>query len=243
MRILIISDIHSNVAALEAVLEATEEAEYGRVWCLGDIVGYGPDPNECVTQVRDLEALCIAGNHDWAALERIPLEDFNIDAQRATLWTRDQLTAKSISYLQGPPETRVEGAFTLAHGSPRHPIWEYIHLPSVAGANFAYFSTPYCLVGHSHIPVIFRELDDHQAEMFFPPLDVPLTLDERRLIINPGSVGQPRDGDPRASYLLLDEEAGTVQFQRVEYPINHTQTRMMAAGLPPRLAARLAFGW
>jgi len=243
MRILIISDIHSNLAALEAVLAAAKEQEYGRVWCLGDIVGYGPDPNECITEVRNMEALCIAGNHDWAALDRIPLEDFNSDAQKATLWTRDQLTPDSISYLERAPEMRVEGSFTLAHGSPRHPIWEYVQLPSVAAANFAYFSTPYCLVGHSHIPVIFRHLDEYQAEIFFPPLDVPLALDQRRLIINPGSVGQPRDGDPRASYLLLDEEAHTLQFHRVEYPITHTQTRMMEAGLPPRLAARLAFGW
>ncbi len=243
MRILIISDIHGNLAALEAVLEAANEQGYDRVWCLGDVVGYGPDPNDCVTEVRNLEALGIAGNHDWAALGKIPLEDFNRDAQRASLWTRDQLTPESVSYLEKQPEIRVEGNFTLAHGSPRHPIWEYIHLPSVAAANFAYFETPYCLVGHSHIPVIFRALDEHRADMIFPSLDVPLVLDERRLIINPGSVGQPRDGDPRASYLLLDEEAGTIQFYRVEYLIGRTQTRMMEAGLPPRLAARLAFGW
>jgi len=243
MRILIISDIHANLAALERVLEVASEEGYDRVWCLGDIVGYGPDPNECVAEMRDLEALCIAGNHDWAALDKIPLEDFNFDARKATLWTQDHLTPESISFLEKQPQVRVEGDFTLAHGSPRHPIWEYIHLPSVAAANFAYFETPYCLVGHSHIPVIFRALDEYKADMLFPPLDVPLALGRERLIINPGSVGQPRDGDPRASYVLLDEEAGTLQFHRVEYPIGRTQRRMMDAGLPPRLAARLAFGW
>lgn len=243
MRILIISDIHGNLAALEAVLEAVNAQGYDRVWCLGDTVGYGPHPNECVTEVQNMEALCIAGNHDWAALDKISLEDFNRDAQKATLWTRDQLTPESVSYLEKQPEVRVEGNFTLAHGSPRHPIWEYIQLPSVAAANFAYFETPYCLVGHSHVPVIFRALDEHRSDMFFPPLDVPLILGEERLIINPGSVGQPRDGDPRASYMLWDEEAGTLQFHRVEYPIGRTQKRMMEAGLPPRLAARLAFGW
>ena len=243
MRILIFSDIHSNLAALEAVLEAVNKQGYDRVWCLGDVVGYGPDPNDCVTEVRNLEALCIAGNHDWAALGKIPLEDFNHDAQRASRWTRDRLTPESVSYLEKQPQMWVEGNFTLAHGSPRHPIWEYIQLPSVAAANFAYFETPYCLVGHSHVPVIFRALDEQQVEMFFPPLDVPLALGEERLIINPGSVGQPRDGDPRASYVLWDEEAGTLQFHRVEYPIDRTQTRMMEADLPPRLAARLAFGW
>jgi predicted phosphodiesterase len=243
MHILIISDIHSNLAALAAVLEAADEQGYDRVWCLGDVVGYGPTPNDCVTEVRNLEALCIAGNHDWAALGRIPLEDFNRDAQKASLWTQDQLTPESISYLEGQPQMRVEGSFTLAHGSPRHPIWEYIQLPSVAAANFVHFDTPYCLVGHTHVPVVFRALDERKAEMFFPPLDVPLALGEERLIINPGSVGQPRDGDSRASYALLDGESGTIRFHRVEYPIGHTQTQMMEAGLPPRLAARLAFGW
>jgi predicted phosphodiesterase len=135
VRVLILSDIHSNLAALEAVLEAADEQGYDRAWCLGDIVGYGPAPNECVTKVRNLEALAIAGNHDWGALGRIPLEDFNPDAQAASLWTRDQLAPENVSYLEAQPETRVEGDFTLAHGSPRFPIWEYIQLPSIATAN------------------------------------------------------------------------------------------------------------
>jgi len=243
MHILIISDIHSNLAALEAVLKAANEEGYDRVWCLGDVVGYGPAPNDCVTEVQSLEALCIAGNHDWAALDRIPLEDFNRDAQEASRWTRDQLTLQSVSYLEGQPKLRVEGDFTLAHGSPRYPIWEYIQLPSIAAANFAHFDTSYCLVGHTHVPAVFRALDDRKAEMFFPPLDVPLALGEGRLIINPGSVGQPRDGDSRASYAVLDGEADAIRFHRVEYPIGRTQTRMKEAGLPKRLADRLAFGW
>jgi predicted phosphodiesterase len=243
MHILIVSDIHSNLAALAAVLEAANAQGYDRVWCLGDVVGYGPVPNDCVAQVQDMEAICIAGNHDWAALGKIPLEDFNRDAQKASLWTREQLTGESIVYLEDQPQVRVEGDFTLAHGSPRHPIWEYVQLPSVAGANFAYFDTPYCLVGHTHVPVVFRALDEHRAEMFFPSLDVPLKLGAERLIINPGSVGQPRDGDSRASYAVLDDETGTIQFHRVEYAIGRTQSQIMEAGLPPRLAARLAFGW
>ena len=243
MRILIISDIHSNSAALRVVLEAAGEQGYDRVWCLGDVVGYGPAPNDCITEVRDLEALCIAGNHDWGALGKIPLEDFNRDAQAASLWTRDQLTPESMSYLEEQPKIQVEGDFTLAHGSPRFPIWEYVQLPSIAAANFAHFETLYCLVGHTHVPVVFRALDARSVEMFFPQLDSPLTLGEERLIVNPGSVGQPRDGDSRASYALLDCRANTIQFQRVEYPIGYTQARMQDAGLPPRLAARLTFGW
>ncbi|MEA3345817.1 MAG: metallophosphoesterase family protein [Chloroflexota bacterium] len=243
MRILIISDIHGNMAALEVVLRTADEQGYDRVWCLGDVVGYGPNPNECVAKVRDMEALCIAGNHDWAALGKVPLEDFNLDAQRATLWTREQLTPESVSYLEERPQVQVKEDFTLVHGSPRHPIWEYIHVPSVAAANFAHFDTPYCLVGHSHVQVIFRHLDARQADMSPPSLDAPLALSEERLIINPGSVGQPRDGDPRASFAILDQEAGSIRFYRVEYPIGRTQARMMEADLPSRLAARLAFGW
>ena len=243
MHILVISDIHGNLAALEAVLEAATERGFDRVWCLGDVVGYGAAPNDCVEEVRNLEALCIAGNHDWAALDKISLEDFNRDAMRASLWTRDQLRPESVSYLEGQPEMRVQDDFTLAHGSPRYPIWEYIQVPSVAAANFAHFDTPYCLVGHTHVPVVFRALDELRVEMVFPSLDAFLSLGEERLIINPGSVGQPRDGDSRASYALLDQETGAIQFHRVEYPVRCTQTRIMEAGLPKRLADRLAFGW
>ena len=243
MRILIFSDIHSNLAALETVLKAASEQGYDRVWCLGDIVGYGPAPNECVAQVRNLEALSVAGNHDWGALGKIPLEDFNPDAQAAALWTRDQLTPENVAYLDGQAKMRVEGNITLAHGSPRFPIWEYIQLPSIATANFAHFDTAYCLVGHTHVPAVFRALNNRGVEMFLPQSDAPVPLGEERLIVNPGSVGQPRDGDSRASYALLDSEAGTIQFHRVEYPIDLTQAQMKEAGLPPRLAARLAFGW
>jgi predicted phosphodiesterase len=243
VRVLILSDIHSNLAALEAVLEAAAVQGYDRAWCLGDIVGYGPAPNECVTKVRNLEALAIAGNHDWGALGRIPLEDFNPDAQAASLWTRDQLAPENVSYLEAQPETRVEGDFTLAHGSPRFPIWEYIQLPSIATANLDHFDTRYCLVGHTHVPVVFRALDGLGVEMFLPQADASVTIDEGRLIVNPGSVGQPRDGDSRASYAVLNSEARTIEFHRVEYPIACTQAQMKDAGLPSRLAARLAFGW
>jgi predicted phosphodiesterase len=243
MRILIISDIHSNLAALEAVLEAANEQGFDKVWCLGDIVGYGPAPNECTSEVQDLKALSIAGNHDWGALGKIPLEDFNPDAMAASLWTRANLTPENMCYLERQPEMRFQGEFTLAHGSPRFPIWEYIQLPSVATANFAHFNTPYCLVGHTHVPVVFRATDRLRVEMFFPQLDTPLSLGKERLIVNPGSVGQPRDGDSRASYAMLHEEARMIEFHRVVYPIGDTQARMKDAGLPRRLAERLVFGW
>jgi predicted phosphodiesterase len=243
MRTLIISDIHSNLVALEAVLEAAGEQGFDKVWCLGDIVGYGPAPNECTAEVRDLRALSIAGNHDWGALGKIPLEDFNPDAMAASLWTRENLTQENMCYLAGQPELRLEGEFTLVHGSPRFPIWEYIQLPSIATANFAHFDTPYCLVGHTHVPVVFRATDRLRVEMFFAQLDVPLDLGEERLIVNPGSVGQPRDGDSRASYAILDEESRVIEFHRVAYFIADTQAKMKEAGLPQRLADRLVFGW
>jgi predicted phosphodiesterase len=243
MRILILSDIHSNLPALETVLQSARKQGYDRVWCLGDIVGYGPDPNECVAQVERLGAVSIAGNHDWGALGRISLDDFNPDAQRASLWTRDELTPEMVAYLDECPELWVEGDFTLAHGSPRHPIWEYIQLPSVAAANFHHFDTPYCLVGHTHVPVVYTALEGHGADIAFPSLESPLALTRDRMIINPGSVGQPRDGDPRASYAILDQAKATIEFYRVDYPIDRVQAKIMGRGLPRRLAARLALGW
>jgi diadenosine tetraphosphatase ApaH/serine/threonine PP2A family protein phosphatase len=242
MRYALISDIHANLAALMAVLDHLDVKTVDEVWCLGDVVGYGPDPNECLERLRELPHRCLAGNHDWAVLGKLDLEDFNPDARRACLWTREQLTPTSRAYLESLEERIVEGDFTLAHGSPRHPIWEYIIYPSNAQVNFAHFDTPYCFVGHSHVPIIFR---DRGSEIDIRPIElgVPMPLGEERLIINPGSVGQPRDGDPRASYVLLDAEARTIEYRRVPYPIEETQRKMVQVGLPPRLIIRLSYGW
>ena len=243
MRILVLSDIHANLAAFDAVL--AHAGSFDRVWCLGDIVGYGPDPNECVERVRELRRYqCLAGNHDWAALGKLDLSDFNTDARLAALWTRQQLTPDNRAFLEarleqiGPLEER----YTLVHGSPRYPIWEYILDEAIAAENFPYFSTQVCLVGHTHVPVIYAETPAG-VRALRPPLDKPHPLGDQRLIINPGSVGQPRDGDPRASYLLLDMDAGTVTYRRVDYPIEATQEKMAAVGLPPRIIARLEYGW
>jgi len=240
MKTLVISDIHANLSALDAVLN--DAGEFDAVWCLGDVVGYGPDPNECIERLQELPHRCLAGNHDWAVLGRLALEDFNADAQRACLWTREQLTPASLRYLESLEERIVEGDFTLVHGSPRHPIWEYIIYLSNARANFAHFDTPYCFIGHTHVPVIFR---DRGSEVDIRPIElgVPLALGQERLIINPGSVGQPRDGDFRASYVILDVEAGTIEYRRVPYPVEETQRKMAQAGLPPRLIIRLSYGW
>ncbi len=244
MRCLVLSDIHSNLEAFEAVLDDAGPVDW--VWCLGDVVGYGPDPNDCVNLLKSLPHLCIAGNHDWATLGKLDLRDFNPDAREANLWNRKQLTPANLAYLDALPETRVEGQFTLIHGSPRHPIWEYIIYASTAQVNFEYFDTPYCFVGHTHTPAIFclqNEGGAKTCEPIPPPVGELISLGPERLILNPGSVGQPRDGDPRASYLLLDTEALTIEYRRVEYPFEKTQAKMLEHDMPLRLVLRLGYGW
>ncbi len=244
MRYLIISDIHANFTAFEAVLDSA--GDFDKIWCLGDLVGYGPDPNECINQLREFDHICVAGNHDWAVLGRLDLEDFNPDAQQASRWTQSQLTPENRAYLEGLPTALIEEGFTLAHGSPRQPVWEYVLYPSVARTNFEHFGTQFCFIGHTHIPIIFQLVPQEfgkYCHMVQPPLNGPLPLGEYRLIINSGSVGQPRDGDPRASYALLDIEHLTIEYRRVSYAIKETQQRMAEADLPARLISRLSYGW
>ena len=243
MRYLVISDIHANLAALEAVLEDADD--FDELWCLGDLVGYGPKPNECIERVRSFAHTSLAGNHDWAALGKLDLSSFNAVARAANEWTQRQLTSSSRTYLGGLSPSLQQRDFALAHASPREPVWEYIMDTSTAYQNFEYFSTPFCLVGHTHVPVLF-ELDEQnqRCETMIPPLPKPVDLGPRRAIINPGSVGQPRDGDPRASYAILDGEGDemTWTFHRVSYPIEVTQEQMRASGLPRRLIDRLEIG-
>ncbi len=244
MRCLLLSDIHSNLEAFEAVL--ADAGPVDETWCLGDVVGYGPDPNACVEKLRSLPHLCIAGNHDWATLGKLDLREFNLDAREANLWNRKQLTPDNLAYLEALPEVLVREPFTLVHGSPRRPIWEYIVYTATAQANFYYFDTPFCLVGHTHTPVIFRLTDKKGREgcdTLPLPVNGPLSLGPERLIINPGSVGQPRDGNPQASYAILDTETLVLEFRRVPYPVEKTQAKMIEYDLPLRLAVRLGYGW
>ncbi len=241
MRILVISDIHANLPALETVL-ADARGKWDHLWCLGDIVGYGPNPNECVALLQEHDPVSLTGNHDWAALGKLDISDFNTEAQIAVRWTQAELTAGSITYLDAQPPKRVEGRFTLAHGSPRHPVWEYILDDDTAAENFDYFSTQYCLVGHTHVPMLYLATDDDLLG-YSPTYRETLYLDHGRVIINPGSVGQPRDSDPRAAYALLDTDALSWEFHRVDYPIHQTQEMMRKHGLPTPLVMRLEFGW
>jgi diadenosine tetraphosphatase ApaH/serine/threonine PP2A family protein phosphatase len=242
MRVLIISDVHANLTALEAVLEDAGPSD--AVWCLGDLVGYGPDPNECVDRVRSLPDLtCLIGNHDQAALGMIPLFRFNEDARFIAVWTSQVLTAENVDFLGSLPTHSVVDSFTLAHGSPRQPVWEYILDLRSADYNFEAFKTDYCLVGHSHLPLVFHRPHEN-GRVHLLPVPVghafPLTP---RMILNPGSVGQPRDNDPRAAYALADLDAGTWEPRRVAYDVTGVQLRILEAGLPERQAIRLTTGW
>jgi predicted phosphodiesterase len=267
MRVLVISDIHANQAALESVLAAAA-GQYDTIWCLGDVVGYGPRPNECIELVRERAAICVMGNHDWAVLGRpgINVDDFNPQARQAVMWTREQLTDENRRYLDQLPDAPVQppatqGQVLLTHASPREPVWEYILTPTVAMENFAVFREPLCLVGHTHKPAIYRwqGLDptpdatpdtgyERMATVDFlqPRTECAINLatsDMLRLIVNPGSVGQPRDNDARAAYAILDLDAMTWIYTRIPYPIELTQNQMRAAKLPKRLIDRLSFGW
>ena len=243
MSVLVISDIHANLTAFETVMEdAKGQWEY--VWCLGDVVGYGPDPNECVELLRALPHLCLAGNHDWAALGRLDIRTFNPDARKAVNWTKDTLTPENTAYLEDLPTTFVIGQYTLAHGSPREPVWEYILEPLIASLNFPHFETPYCLVGHTHQPIIYEQINDAgETEAVLPAYRQQRTLNGHRQIINPGSVGQPRDQNPQAAYALLDEETNVWEARRVPYDVAAVQKRMRDVDMPERLVARLEHGW
>jgi diadenosine tetraphosphatase ApaH/serine/threonine PP2A family protein phosphatase len=238
---LIISDIHANLGALEAVLADTPS--FDEIWCLGDLVGYGPNPNECVERLQDFPHISLAGNHDWAAMGRLDLSNFNVDARVANTWTQSVLKPAVREYLDELPTHMEISGFYMAHGSPREPVWEYLLDAKPAYANFAYFSAPVCMVGHTHIPLVFK-LDEQQqrCDTMISPFPNPLKLNSGRMIVNPGSVGQPRDGDPRASYALLDADSLTWEFHRVAYPVEITQERMRARGLPARLIDRLGIG-
>ena len=242
MRIAILADIHANLPAFEAVLRHAEDGgRLDALWCLGDTVGYGPHPNECIALLRRYEQRVVAGNHDLAACGRMETEEFNEAAAEAARWTDGQLTDGSRSYLQELEMVVIEGDFTLVHGSLRWPEWEYLLSGEQAQAHFELQSTPNGLVGHSHLPFVCRE----EAG---PPRLTPfgdgeaVDLGAERLILNPGGVGQPRDGDPRAGYALYDSDAASVSFHRVEYDIVATQQAMEAAGLPRSLSERLSYG-
>ena len=242
MKTLVISDIHANLTALEAVL--ADAGKVDSVWCLGDLVGYGPDPNECVERVASLPDLaCVMGNHDAAALRQIEVDSFNPEARAAILWTQQKLTAKNVAFLESLPEMQTFELFTLVHGSPRQPVWEYLLDTRTATLNFDYFEPPYCLVGHTHLPMMYYLSEDLLSARLIISEDTPQLALSPRAILNPGSVGQPRDRDPRAAYAMLDIAEKTWEWRRVVYDIPAVQERMRVAKLPERHILRLEAGW
>ena len=373
MRYAIFTDIHANLEALEAVLaeidELASEEPIDQIWFLGDLVGYGPNPNECIDTLRERTDVIIAGNHDWAAVGKLDLEDFSAAARVSAEWTAEQLTEEHREFLRNLPERLEMGDCTLVHGSPYGPLWEYLTSEVLAERSFQYFTSRFCVVGHTHVPVIFqqpdsvaneptRQLDDPSAEaeentrveeetgemaavlltsqkasadeavgegtgaqrgypttealdealeaittddddegnlsesdekefvayeiadkttseneilnaedrlndeieellellglsqslvkvtndMIGPPEGLWETPEGYRAIINPGGVGQPRDGDPRAAFMIYDSESGTFDFHRIDYAYEKTQEKIITAGLPQYLAVRLAYG-
>ena len=242
MRALIVGDIHSNLEAFQSVIEdAQERGGFDQIWSLGDLVGYGPSPSECIQLLRRYDSVSVAGNHDLASVGKLSLEAFNNYAAAANRWTSTVLSEEESEYLRGLPlKVEVED-FTIVHGSPRDPVWEYVVSPGAAAASFMHFKTTWCLVGHSHISFVCRPEEDTASFVEFP-LDAPYALDTERLIINPGGVGQPRDGDPRASYAVYDSDQKAVFHHRAEYDVASTQEKMMERGLPRYLIERLPRG-
>lgn len=239
MRIAVLSDIHSNLPALDAVLAHLGTVD--AVWHLGDVVGYGPEPDAVVERLRSIGASGVRGNHDAAALGGREIDYFNPEAKAAMEWTRERIGPATRAWLTALPERDERGEVTLVHGSPRDPIWEYVTSMEIAKAGIAALSTPHGLHGHTHVPIAFLAGRD-RLDVVMPSDGDRVEFDERRALFNPGSVGQPRDGDPRASYLVFDPEAGAASWHRVAYDVEPVIAAMRAVGLPRRLGERLRHG-
>jgi diadenosine tetraphosphatase ApaH/serine/threonine PP2A family protein phosphatase len=241
VRIAVVSDIHANWHAFEAVLADVDEAGVDEVWCLGDLVGYGPQPNPCVEAAHARSAVCLIGNHDLAAIGRVGLDDFSHDAAVSARWTQGELADGPRAYLESLEPTDERPDAQLFHGSPRDPIWEYILDEPAVRAALDQTTSKFVLVGHSHIPIALQLCDGKLAGGLARG-GSDLEVAEGRWLLNPGSVGQPRDGDPRAAWLLIDFDAHRASFRRVVYPVEETQAEIRARNLPDELAARLAHG-
>ena len=220
---------------------ANISSTYDEVWVAGDTVGYGPNPNECIDILREQSAIVVAGNHDLAAISNIDVHEFNSYAATAIEWTREVLTPESSKYLAGLSTTVTYQDFTIVHGSPRDPVWEYLMEFEAVEANLDHFDTAHCIAGHSHLPLVFTAVEGIKMKVSLP-MNADVVVLEGRAFVNPGSVGQPRDGNSMASYAIVDTEMDSVMFHRVEYDIEETQKRMKEYGLPQVLIDRLARG-
>jgi len=241
MRVAVLTDIHSNLPALEAVLESIERAAPDQRWCLGDVVGYGAQPDECAALAKERCDICLVGNHDLAVTGEIDTDVFSASAAAAVEWTRGTASEQTMEFLKGlKPEAGAEDV-GLYHASPRDPVWEYVLAIDQAIECMAEQAGRVSLIGHSHVALYFSEsdgagngaqaADGHELE-----------LGEGRWLLNPGSVGQPRDGDPRAAWLELDTEAWKATYHRVPYDIDSAADAIREVGLPDLLAERLSIG-
>jgi predicted phosphodiesterase len=242
-RCLLLADVHANLQALEAVLDdAGRTGGFDSVWMLGDVVGYGPQPDECVERLRQESLVAVAGNHDLGAVGRADLARFNADAAEACAWSGTRLSESSRRYLMQLPLSRQVSPFLLVHGSPRDPVWEYVTSSSQAAALAPFCNEAHCIVGHTHCQSAFAMHEPVESAGDSAARVSRLAL-RGRLIINPGAVGQPRDGDPRAAYAILDCDADAVSFHRVKYDVRATTDLMLRIGLPAALAGRLHAGY
>jgi predicted phosphodiesterase len=242
MKVAVVSDIHSNRQAFEAVLEAVAESDAAELWCLGDIVGYGADPDVCVEMARRHAAVCLAGNHDMAVSGELTLEDFSRGASLAAQWTREVIAPANLSFLS---ELRPEGQeehVGLYHASPRDPVWEYVLSALLAELCLDSQPNRLCLIGHSHVACSFVRHEGEPATGEPRRGGTELDIASGEWMLNPGSVGQPRDGDPRAAWLLLDLDGHTACFQRTPYDVAGAAAAIRAARLPNSLAERLEYG-
>jgi diadenosine tetraphosphatase ApaH/serine/threonine PP2A family protein phosphatase len=242
MRVAIVSDIHGNRHAFEAVLDAIEASECEEMWCLGDLVGYGAEPDACVDLARRHAAVCLAGNHDLGVVGALPLEEFSRGAALAAEWTRETITAATREFLEGLEPTYLEEQVGLYHASPRDPIWEYVLSPLQAELCLDAQPHRVCLIGHSHVALSFSRAEGEPATGQTRNRDEELGIGDGEWLINPGSVGQPRDGDPRAAWLELDIDGWGAVYRRTEYDIDGAAAAIRAARLPDSLAERLAYG-
>jgi predicted phosphodiesterase len=242
MQVAIVSDIHGNRHAFEAVLDAIALSECEEMWCLGDLVGYGAEPDACVDLARRHAAICLAGNHDLGVCGSLPLEEFSRGAALAATWTQEHITPETRAYLKQLEPQNLEEQVGLYHASPRDPVWEYVLSALQAELCLDAQAQRVCLIGHSHVALSFSRPAGAPATGQTRAADEELELDSGEWLINPGSVGQPRDGDPRASWLELDTEHWTACFHRTDYDIAGAAAAIRAARLPDSLAERLTFG-
>jgi predicted phosphodiesterase len=242
MKVAVISDIHANRHAFEATLDAVAASEASELWCLGDLVGYGAEPDACVELARAHAAVCLAGNHDLAVAGEIPLDEFSLGASVAAKWTREVMTNENLTFLQGLKPQGQEASVGLYHASPRDPVWEYVLSTLLAELCLDAQGDRICLIGHSHVALSFVRHEGALATGEPRRDGVQLDVAEGEWLLNPGSVGQPRDGDPRASWLLLDLDGMVASFHRADYDIAGAAAAIRAARLPDSLAERLEYG-